>query len=196
MFAVLTGAPHVGKSTLIKMLAKMGHSVMSEVAEEVINEGVHKPWLGDAEQLAFQAEVANRQKQAETRLNTARGIAYLDRGLVDAIAYRLVYGRSLTDLHFDMSARHYAVAFVLDPLDGWEDNGVRYEDPDFSRAITPVIKRVYESFGVPVVTVPTMQKVERLRLIGNYLRDLVADHVRAFEDASSYVQTARTAFAA
>ena len=169
MFAVFTGAPHVGKSTLLGKFGDLGRSIMNEVAEEVINEGYYKPWLGDAEQLAFQAEVATRQRQKEAMLDNSHSVVYLDRGLVDAIAYRMVYGRNLTDLHMGMSAAHYAVAFVFDPIEGWEDNGVRYEDPDFSRAITPVIKRVYASFDVPVISVPTMSVEERLLFVAEQL---------------------------
>ena len=119
MFAVFTGAPHVGKSTLLGKFSDFGRSVMPEIAEEVINEGIYKPWLGDAEQLAFQAEVATRQRHKEAMLNNGHSVVYLDRGLVDAIAYRMVYGRSLTDLHMGMTAAHYAVAFVFEPLEGW-----------------------------------------------------------------------------
>jgi len=165
MFAVLTGAPHAGKSTAIEMLGSLGCPVMKEIAEQVINEGVHQPWLGDTEQLAFQMEVANRQAAAEARLGHINDVVYLDRGIADAIAYRLIYGRSLTDLHLTMQAQHYSAAFVLEPVDGWEDNGVRYEDPDFARAMTPVMRRVYESFGVPVVSVPSMSTQDRIHFI-------------------------------
>lgn len=165
MFAVFTGAPHVGKSTMINLLGSSGCTVMEEIAEKVINEGEHKPWLGDHEQLAFQLEVAKRQAAAEQQLARVNDVVFLDRGMVDAIAYRLIYGRSLTDLHHNMQARQYDVAFVFDPVEGWDDNGVRYEDPDFSRAMTPVMKRVYESFGVPVVSVPNLSKSERLEMI-------------------------------
>ena len=167
MFAVLTGAPNVGKSTTIEMLGSLGCTVMNEIAEQVINEGEHKPWLGDSEQLAFQVEVANRQAAAEARLGHINDVVYLDRGIADAIAYRLIYGRSLTDLHLNMQAQHYSAVFVFEPVDGWDNNGVRYEDPDFARAMTPVMRRVYESFGVPVVNVPCMSKQERTQFIMN-----------------------------
>jgi predicted ATPase len=165
MFAVFDGAPNVGKSTIIDMLGGIGCPVMKEIALTVINEGVHKPWLGDVEQLAFQEEVAHRQVAAEAKLGQLNGVVYLDRGLVAAIAYRLVYGRPLTSLHRNMTADQYSVAFVFDPVEGWDDNGVRYEDPHFSRAMTPVMKHVYESYGVPVVSVPNMSKADRLQLI-------------------------------
>ena len=158
MFAVFTGAPSGGKSTTIDMLGAIGCPVMKEIATLVINEGIHQPWLGDSEQLAFQQEVAKRQVAAERQLSRLNDVVYLDRGSLDPIAYRLIYGRPLTDLHHNMKADQYSVAFVFDPLEGWDDNGVRYEDPDFSRDMTAVMKRVYESFGVPVVTVPNGSK--------------------------------------
>jgi predicted ATPase len=147
------------------MLSAFGCPTIPEFATQVINEGIHQPWLGDHEQLAFQMEVAKRQAAAEEQLGRSSDVVYLDRGQLDPIAYRLIYGRPLTDLHRRLTAEHYAVAFVFDPLEGWDDNGVRYEDPDFSRDMTRVMKRVYESFGVPVITVPNGSKEQRLALI-------------------------------
>jgi predicted ATPase len=92
--------------------------------------------------------------------------------MLDPIAYRLIYGRPLTDLHHHMSADQYAVAFVFDPVEGWDNNGVRYEDPDFSRDMTAVMKRVYQSFGVPVVTVPNGTIAQRLELITSTMAKL------------------------
>ena len=68
MLTVFTGAPGGGKSTTIGMLGAFGCPVMPEIATEVINEGIHQPWLGDIEQLAFQQEVADRQMAAERQL--------------------------------------------------------------------------------------------------------------------------------
>ena len=187
MFAVLTGAPNVGKSTTIEMLGGLGCPVMNEIAEQVINEGEHKPWLGDSEQLAFQVEVANRQAAAEARLGHINDVVYLDRGIADAIAYRLIYGRSLTDLHLNMQAQHYSAVFVFEPVDGWDNNGVRYEDPDFARAMTPVMRRVYESFGVPVVSVPSMSTRDRTHFIVGCMAKLGASQPST---ASSFLRKA------
>lgn len=165
MFAVFTGAPGAGKSTTLDMLGCCGCPVMPEIATTVINEGIYQPWLGDLEQLAFQREVSRRQAAAEAQLGRVNDVVYLDRGQLDPIAYRLIYGRPITDMHRKLTADQYAVAFVFDPLEGWDDNGVRYENPDFSREMTLVMKRVYESFGVPVVSVPNGSKEQRLELI-------------------------------
>jgi predicted ATPase len=68
MFAVVIGGPNAGKSALLRELALDGYPVMKEVAEEVIIEGNHKPWLGDDAQLQFQEEVARRQWLYESAL--------------------------------------------------------------------------------------------------------------------------------
>jgi len=166
MFAVIDGAPNAGKSTTIGELRQRGFLVMNEVAEQVIKEGVHKPWLGDAEQLAFQTEVALRQAAQEASFQQQpQSLVFLDRGLVAAIAYRLIYGRSLTHLHNSMQASQYSVAFLLEPVESWSDNGVRYEDPKFAREMTAVMKRVYESFNVPTIVVPVDTVANRLSFI-------------------------------
>lgn len=163
MFAVLIGGPNSGKSTLLKLLQKEGYRVMREVAEEVINEGTHQPWLGDEAQLEFQQEVALRQKRYEAALAKGDDLVFLDRGLVDAIAYRLIYGRPLTPFHRALMAKHYGVAFLMHPVESWDDNGVRYEDMEFAREMTRTSGWLYRRMGVEVVDVPFMDtKEERL----------------------------------
>jgi len=175
MFAVFTGAPGAGKSTTIQLLADAGCIVMPEIATEVINEGIHQPWLGDPEQLAFQMEVAKRQTAQEQHLAQFKDkVVYLDRGLIDPIAYRLIYGRPLCDMHREMTAEHYLVAFLFDPVEGWDDNGVRYEDPIFAREMTHVMKRVYQSFGVPIVSVPNGTKEQRLEIVTSTMSRLAS----------------------
>jgi predicted ATPase len=161
MFAVVIGGPNAGKSALLRELALDGYPVMKEVAEEVIKEGNHKPWLGDDAQLQFQEEVARRQWLYESALASNDELVLLDRGLLDAIAYRLIYGRRLTALHSSLTARHYQVAFLMDPVERWDNNGVRYEDPDFTREMTATSRWLYESVGVDVISVPFMDTLQQ-----------------------------------
>jgi predicted ATPase len=154
MFAVFIGGPNSGKSTAVEMFERDGFPVMHEVAQEVITEGKHKPWLSDEDQLNFQYEVAKRQRLYESVLASYQTLVFLDRGLVDAIAYRLIYGRRLTAFHHTLSAGHYQVAFLMDLVEEWHDNGVRYEDLDFARELTATSRWLYESLGVDVVRVP------------------------------------------
>lgn len=165
---VFTGGPSVGKSTIIRMLSLLGFPVINEIATEVIEQGMKKgirsflPW---EDHLSFQWEVLQRQLEAEAAVEQATLPVFLDRGVYDAIAYRMVHGWKVQDCLQQLEPARYDVAFIFPPLGTWDDNGVRYEDPDFAREITPYLTRVYESQGVRTVQVPDGTPEERTRFI-------------------------------
>lgn len=168
---VLTGGPCVGKSTLIGELNALGHAVVSEKATEVITEGLHLPWVDAA---AFRREVLRRQLDSEDELAFQAGTAFLDRGAYDGIAYCVATRSEIHPFLECMAPCRYRTVFLLEELPVWENDGVRYEDPAFTRLITPILEEIYRGKGAQVVRVPHMTVRDRLDFILSYLRNRAA----------------------
>ncbi len=156
----LSGGPNVGKTSLIRGLKLRGFNVIPEIATEVINDGGPSP-VNDHE--AFQFEVLRRQLDAESRFGQAT-LVFHDRGVFDGIPYRQIYGRRVPDFFAALQPRRYDVCFLLDPVP-WENDGVRYEDSDFTRAIQPYFARVHQDNDIPVVNVPVATIEARIQFI-------------------------------
>src|SRR3990167_1820435 len=90
---VITGGPSVGKTTLIKALRRKGLPVAVEVGSVVIRHGLYHP---AKDRRAFQSAVLQRQLQVERRLPRNRR-HFLDRGLLDGVAYYLIDGLAVPD---------------------------------------------------------------------------------------------------
>lgn len=161
--AVITGGPSVGKTTCLGLAQQRGCNVVPELATQVIMEGKVLPWV---DHIGFQWEVLRRQIAAERRVVNSASPVIMDRGVYDAIAYRMVHGWQVQDFLKRLQPKRYDVAFIFPPLTNtWQDNGVRYEDPHFARELTPFLKRVYEDAGIPTVQVPEGTPEERLEFI-------------------------------
>jgi predicted ATPase len=159
MEAVLEAGPHCGKSSLLGQFAALGLPVVNEIATEVISSGGPLPW---DDHVAFQLEVLRKQLAAERSLKRLGGWKVLDRGSPCGIAYRRIFGREVPDF-FRRVRPAYAICFLLAPVPGWTEDGLRYErDTDFSRAINPEFRRLYEEYGIPVVDVPFASLLDRL----------------------------------
>jgi predicted ATPase len=165
--AVFTGGPSVGKTTCLGLAQRLGCQIVPELATQVIKEGKFLPWI---DHIAFQWQVLKLQIAAEQQLVDSDCPVILDRGVYDAIAYRLVNGRQLQGFLQRLQPQRYDVAFVFSPLtDIWEDDGIRYEDPHFAREITPCLIKVYQAQGIPVVVVPQGTPEERMAFVLRHL---------------------------
>jgi predicted ATPase len=187
MKVVLTGGPCVGKSTLIEMLEARGFPVVHEQATAAIKDGIDP--CTDHE--AFQFNVLNRQLHAEARLSSAP-LLFLDRGTFDGIPYREVYGRKVPSFFAALQPGSYDVCFLLDTLEDWENDGVRYESADFSGEIQPYFARVYEDNGIPVIRVPVMPPEARLQFILSHVARAMRKSLTALSFASADAQLADT----
>lgn len=146
-------------------MAELGFLVTREIATEVIQEGIFLPWVDHA---AFQIECARRQIALEKSLaHCGRDIVF-DRGIHCLAAYRRVQG---LDVVVDTQYGGYDICFVFEPVPLWDNDGIRYEDPSFTREINPYVADEYRVNGVQTVIVPFMTTpMQRVEFILNHLR--------------------------
>lgn len=160
---VLTGGPSVGKTTIIRQLEASGAKVLAEAAAQVILKGQFHPSL---DLLAFQRAVLALQQEREAQLMQGE-LYYLDRGVLDGAAYCQLHLEYSPQMFWQTDVSHYRLALVLEPLEKFEQNGVRpdFEDLNYTIKLTPMIEEFYQLRGVPTVRVPAMPVSERLDFI-------------------------------
>lgn len=161
---VIMGGPCAGKTTTVKLIEQNGgFHVAHEEAARIITEGKMTPRSHWGE---FQHEVLRRQMAAEAALAQLlpRKPIFADRGIFDNIAYWQMKGKTPSDLP-DMSGPRYKAAFLLEPLGIWISDGVRSEDLEFCRQITPIMEAVYTERGVPVFRIADMPAEDRVKFI-------------------------------
>ncbi len=122
MMYVLTGAPSVGKTSIVKELEKQGESVIHEAAtdwiESRIRSGVKEFWKGGD----FIYEIFKLQLEREEPFLSAPRRTFVDRGIFDGYAFILpnsLAGTStLASINatlsaIDMNQRYAAIFFIL-----------------------------------------------------------------------------------
>ncbi len=162
---VLTGGPGVGKTTLVEILKGRGYYVVPEAARVVMEEEKKKgsnalPWFDLSK---FQELVAGRQLAEEAK--ASGDIVFLDRGLVDGIAY-CDEGNIEAPAEALANARNrYDKIFMLEKLPSYENDSERWESGDFQNAIHERIMAAYLKFGYEPVTVPVLPLEKRADFI-------------------------------
>ena len=164
MKCVLTGGPSCGKTSVIDFLRSMKYSVLDEAAREVLDscrEGSYEE---------KEIEIFERQLRREEEFEG--GLVFLDRGVVDVLAYSNIYLGYLPERFrdFDFSGRYDGV-FVLERLP-FVDDGVRVEKGDEeAQRIHEEIIRVYKGEGYEPITVPLMSIGERAEFILKHVKN-------------------------
>lgn len=158
---VLTGGPAVGKTSLANHLAGMGYPVVRESARDVIEEqqalgSKLVPWR---DRPAFQMRVLEIQLERE---GLASGeVIFCDRGIPDGIAYlRLDDYDDLPELIHHGAGRYNGV-FLIEPLDQYVPDNIRFEDVKTAQRVHELINEVYVELGYQPVKVPVLPLAER-----------------------------------
>lgn len=163
MQIIITGGPSVGKTTLVNQLKDKGFSVVDEIATQILQEGITPaPWI---DRNAFQEEVLRRQLVSTARTNGNERVYILDRGIFDGAAYYICDGLAVPPVFDTLNVPDYQLVFLLEELPIFEDNGIRFENLEFTRRITPVLEKCYMDRGIPVLRVPCFPPEERLRFV-------------------------------
>lgn len=173
---VLTGGPCSGKTTLIEALAHRGFWVVPEAAIQVIEvlqrEMGHEPFQRWRREQATESQtlICERQIQLEAAAGDRDGgVVFLDRGLVDGLAYCEFHRTpppALLRGGLPLEGR-YSRVFVLDTLANFRaraGTGRRSSDAD-SRAISVILERLYRQHGYAVTRVPELPVPERIERV-------------------------------
>jgi predicted ATPase len=167
---VITGAPGVGKTTLIDTLAEKGFKTLPEVATKLIKEGEVHP-SRDLE--AFQTEVFERTIKNFLSVEGQDKLVFFDRGLPDTIGYLKLGNKEIPPDEMERIKNHlyHNKVFIPEP---WQEiytsNGVRFEDYEQSKKLHEALLEAYLSVGYDVVIIPKNTSVEeRVQFVLNNL---------------------------
>jgi len=179
---VITGGPSVGKTTIVNGLANRGFKVIHEIATQVIKEGKYLPW---EDRRKFQVEVLRRQQSAEASVLDFNTPIILDRGLFDGEAYYVVDKMPIPQVFDSLDASQYAVAFLVEPLNFFDENDVRRENLAFTEEISVVLENCYSSRNVKVIRVPAMSPEDRINFVHQQVEEYKKTHVYSADQAAS-----------
>jgi len=150
---VITGGASCGKTTLVDCLKDRGFNVLGEVAREVIEEMRERDYDKAEEAPIRQTMIFERQLEREAQLNV--DVVFLDRGLLDNIAYSNHLMGKVPDYFAEAQFEgRYDKIFALDMLP-FVDDGLRIESgPEEAMEIHEKVIQAYEQFGYDIVRVP------------------------------------------
>lgn len=167
---VLTGGPSTGKTTLIKQLRDYGYSIVPEVPRQIIAEEQAKessnyktilPWTDLAK---FNELLIKRQIGLEAKVDS--GLVFLDRGLVDPLAY-LRIGRLPVpeNLYSQIKEANYSKVFFLEQLNLYVQDDERKESEEQGLALHHTLFEVYDELNFEIIRVPALDKKRRLEFV-------------------------------
>lgn len=170
MKVVITGAPCSGKSTLIAELERMGFSVVKEIARTVLEKNGKPLTLEDKKKM--QIEIARRQIYLESRAAYS-DVLFLDRGLIDVLAYCSVLLGYVPQEILEMENKNtYDAVFVIERFSFLHD-GLRIEKSDSEAEIMhEEIVKAYDERGYSMIFVPCMPLNERVEFVLGHVKNL------------------------
>lgn len=177
---VISGGACAGKTTLVNALSARGHFVLPEIALELIEQeadcgGKVFPWT-DFER--FQERCYREQQSKEHELPADQDVVFLDRSLIDSVAYYRSRELPLPDeLRVAISGSDYSCAFILDilPEEHWAitHNG-KPRMQSYATAVE-MHKRIldtYLSYSIPVFRIPVTSVDERVDAVMRIVAEL------------------------
>lgn len=164
MMIAITGGPSVGKSTLVNEIRNAGFAIVPEQATEIIKEGKILPWENRD---LFQREVLKRQIEAEAPYRNSKEIVFVDRGIFDGEAYYRCDGLEPPQTFQELTDMHYSKVLLLEPLGVFVQDGIRFENLEFTVRITQVLHEVYSERGFDITRIPANTILQRLQFVLN-----------------------------
>jgi predicted ATPase len=176
---VITGGTFAGKTTTTEALGKLGHKTLPEAAMQVISDLIEKhgyenslKWRAKNKALVQQliGEAQYAQERSIYLSDKKVGPYFLDRGLLDAVAYCRILHVEPTDKLKKLArlaAAHYTTAFVLETLPKFDerDGSGRVCKRTDSEAARNAILQVYTEYGVKTYGIPSSPVGNRVNQI-------------------------------
>ncbi|MBW3011717.1 ATP-binding protein [Candidatus Woesearchaeota archaeon] len=163
---IITGGPCTGKTTILNALKEKGYSTVPEAARILIKEqqknGGIFPW-NNLEK--FKELVIEKQLELESQ---AEPNAFLDRSLIDLLAYCPHVENRIRAL---VKESNYTTAFLLEPLQFYEQDEQRKETKEQARAFHEKTYAAYQKLHIPVIRVPNIGIHERVGFILNHIKN-------------------------
>jgi len=166
---IITGAPGTGKTAIINLLKKEGHSCAEEIsrtiiAQQIASGGDALPWKNLA---AFSQQVIALRKAQHT--NAPQDKTYFfDRGIIDVIAYLKHDNLTVNNDIMEMVKQFpYNKTVFYTPIwtEIYTNDSERKEDILTAKNIENVLLTTYQSFGYTLVEVPKLTVNERTAFI-------------------------------
>lgn len=169
-WCVITGGPSSGKTTLINSLSQMGYKTAPEVARQIIEQEILEGKT--LEQIRghegeFQEKVFKKVLEREHDLSPQE-VVFLDRSLLDCLAYSLFNNINPTELQKVIKKYKYSKVFFLERV-FWEKDHTRTENEEIACQIDNLLKKVYQEEGYELIIVPPISIEERIKFICKYL---------------------------
>ena len=165
-WAVLTGAPCSGKTSVVRSLSKMGFRVVHETARALIEEFLEQGRTLEeikADELWFEREILRRKVKLESEFPGDETI-FLDRAVPDSIAYFRAAGFDIKEPLENSRAVRYVAVFHFERL-GFEKDRVRAEDEKVAERLDGFLMEGYRMLGYEPIIVPVMSVEERAGFI-------------------------------
>ncbi|MCK4650716.1 ATP-binding protein [Candidatus Babeliales bacterium] len=177
---VLTGGPRTGKTTLLNFLGKKGYKTIRESASLLIKQAVERhsdaPWR---DVINFQKNIFYMQLELESKIKDGQE-AFLDRGIIDGIAYSKFYKVPPFYQAIDYTKIHkYSAIFFLDFVDNYENDSIRIESFKQAKQIHFLLRKTYEDFGYKMIFVPPLNVEQRAIFVCERIKqiDIKRDYV-------------------
>ncbi|TKG95984.1 hypothetical protein EYV94_06755 [Puteibacter caeruleilacunae] len=172
---VITGGPGFGKTSIVESLNDLGYKVCSEYARELIASGLENnndilPWKNPR---LFQQVIFDKRK-AFYETVTDEELAFVDRSIIDQIAYSRIHGRkeSAEVRDFAKNYRYAETVFFTPP---WEEiyttDAVRKESFHNAEAMHHLFVQTYIDYGYSVVQLPHSDVMTRINFILKYIHN-------------------------
>lgn len=179
----ITGGPHSGKTSVLNMLSERGFTVLHETARLIIQEDQERKKKVHSYVVIYPWEDQNRfcrlcyQRQLVREKDLEGEIIFLDRSLVDNIAYAEVAGVDLgKTIYKDIKDANYEKkVFYFELIKGYKKDDQRKDNIKQTLAVHNKLREVYERLGYNVISVPFFNGKEdvgikkRMNLILNHI---------------------------
>jgi len=167
MKIVIAGGSGSGKTETIVELFRRGYVVIGEASRYLINKKLYPtfPHGGEDERLKFQTHLAKMQNKREKLFENFDEIVFFDRGLVDVHAFSHFLGVLEKIPGEEFNHKRYDKVFILEQLEQYEKDGIRWESKEERDAIHKLTVEAYKIFNYEPIIVPSMSVKERVDFI-------------------------------